>query len=90
MREAVTIGGVGLMGAPMSNEPAEAVFHAGMLLQLYDETKSVEEVAQVATTLLAARPEDHVRRVAWFLPAELLQALPKQNRGRIVPLQPSC
>jgi hypothetical protein len=89
MREAVTIGGVGLMGAPMSNEPAEADFHAGMLL-LYDETKSVEEVAQVATTLLAARPEDHVRRVAWFLPAELLQALPKQNRGRIVPLQPSC
>jgi hypothetical protein len=71
----------------MSNEPAEAVFHAGMLPQLYDETKNVDEVTQVATALLAARPADHVRRVAWFLPTELLQVLPKQKHGRIVPLQ---
>jgi hypothetical protein len=73
----------------MSNEPAEAVFHAGMLLQLFDETKNVDEVTQVATALLATRPEDHVRRVAWFLPTELLQVLLKQKHGRIVPLQPS-
>ena len=73
----------------MSNEPAEAVFHARMLLQLYDETKNVDEVTQVATALLAMRPADHVRRVAWFLPIELLQVLPKQKHGRIVPLQPS-
>jgi hypothetical protein len=46
----------------MGNEPAEAVFHAGMLLQLYDETKNVDEVTQVATALLATRPADHVRR----------------------------
>jgi hypothetical protein len=72
----------------MSNEPAEAVFHASMLLQLYDETKNVDEVTQVATALLATRPADHVRRVAWFLPTELLQVLPKQKHGRIVPLQP--
>jgi len=37
----------------VSNEPAEAVFHARMLLHLYDETKNVEEVTQVAKALLA-------------------------------------
>jgi hypothetical protein len=68
----------------MSNEPAEAVFHAGMLLQLYDETKNVDEVTQVATALLATRPADHVRRVAWFLPTELLQVLPEARSNRPV------
>jgi hypothetical protein len=50
------------MGCSLSSEPAEAVFHAGMLLQLYDETKNVDEVTQAATALLATRPADHVRR----------------------------
>jgi len=64
----------------MGNDPGEAVFHAGMLLQLYDETKNVKEVRRAATALLATRPADHVGRVAWFLPAELLPVLPKHKR----------
>jgi hypothetical protein len=75
-------------GGSMSNDQGEAIFHAAKLLQLYDETGSVEAVRQVAAALLAKRPTDHVRQVAWFLPPELIRVLPKQHRARIVPLQP--
>jgi hypothetical protein len=72
----------------MSNEQGEAIFHAAKLLQLYEETESIEVVTEAATALLANRPSDHVRQVAWFLPPELIQVLPKQHRARLVPLRP--
>jgi hypothetical protein len=68
--------------------PGEAIFHAAKLLQLYEETESIEAVTEAATALLADRPSDHVREVAWFLPPELIQVLPKQHRARIVPTRP--
>ena len=71
----------------MGDNQGEAVFHAAKLLQLYDETESVEAVTKIAAALLAEGPTDHVRRVAWFLP-ELIRVLPKQHRARIVPLRP--
>jgi hypothetical protein len=67
-------------GCSMGNEPAEAVFHAGMLLQLYDETKNVDEVTQVATALLATRTADHVRRVAWLAAAGAPQTETRSHR----------
>jgi hypothetical protein len=72
----------------MSNDQGEAIFHAAKLLQLYEETESVEAVTEAATALLAERHSDHVRQVAWFLPPELIQVLPKQHRARIVPVRP--
>jgi hypothetical protein len=72
----------------MANNRGEAIFHAAKLLQLYQETESVESVTKLAAALLHERPADHVRGVAWFLPPELIQALPRQHRGRIVPLPP--
>jgi hypothetical protein len=57
-------------------------------LQLYEETESTEAVTEAATALLAKRPSDHVRQVAWFFPPELIRALPKQYRARIVPMRP--
>jgi hypothetical protein len=61
----------------MSNDQDEAIFHAAKLLQLYEETESVEAVTEAAAALLAKRPSDHVREVAWFLPPELIRVLPK-------------
>ena len=72
----------------MGDNQGEAVFHAAKLLQLYDETESVAAVTKVAAALLAERPTDHVHRVAWFLPPDLIRVLPKQHRSRIVPLRP--
>jgi hypothetical protein len=72
----------------MGDNQGEAIFHAAKLLQLYDETESVEAATKLAAALLAERPTDHVRRVAWFLPPELIRVLPKQHRARIVPLRP--
>jgi hypothetical protein len=72
----------------MSNDQGEAIFHAAKLLQLYEETESIEAVTEAATALLANRPADHVRQVAWFLPPELIRVLPKQYRARIVPMRP--
>ena len=72
----------------MSNDQGEAIFHAAKLLQLYEETESIEAVTEAATALLANRPSDLVRQVAWFLPPELIQVLPKQHRARLVPLRP--
>jgi len=77
-----------LRGVYLSNDQGEAIFHAAKLLQLYEETKSVEAVIEAATALLANRHTEHVRQVAWFLPPELLRVVPKQHRARIVPLQP--
>jgi hypothetical protein len=59
----------------MSNDQGEAIFHAAKLLQLYEETESIEAVTEAATALLANRPTDHVRQVAWFLPPELIRVL---------------
>ena len=59
----------------MGNHRGEAIFHAAKLLQLYEETNCVEAVTEAATALLANRPTDHVRQVAWFLGPELSQAL---------------
>jgi hypothetical protein len=72
----------------MSNDQGEAIFHAAKLLQLHEETESVEAVTKLAAALLAGRPSDHVRQVAWFLPPNLIQVLPKQHRARLVPLRP--
>jgi hypothetical protein len=72
----------------MSSDQGEAIFHAAKLLQLYEETESIEAVTEAATALLAKHPSDHVRQVAWFLPAELIRVLPKQHRARLVPLPP--
>jgi hypothetical protein len=72
----------------MANNQGEAIFHAAKLLQLYEETESVEAVAKLAAALLLERPADHVREVAWFLPPELIEVLPRQHRARIVPLRP--
>jgi hypothetical protein len=72
----------------MSNDQGEAILHAAKLLQLYEEIESVEAVTEAATALLAERHSDHVRQVAWFLPPELIQVLPKQHRARIVPVRP--
>jgi len=72
----------------MGNHRGEAIFHAAKLLQLYGESNSIEAVREAATALLAKRPTDHVRQVAWLLPPELIQVLPKQHRARMVPLQP--
>jgi hypothetical protein len=72
----------------VSNDQGEAIFHAAKLLQLYEETESIEAVTEAATALLANRPTDHVRQVAWFLPPELIRVLPKQYRARIVPMRP--
>jgi hypothetical protein len=47
-------------GDPMSNDQGGAIFHAARLLQLYEETESVEAVTEAATALLARRPGDHV------------------------------
>jgi hypothetical protein len=52
----------------MSNDQGEAIFHAAKLLQLYEETESIEAVTEAAAALLAKHPSDHVRQVAWFLP----------------------
>jgi hypothetical protein len=72
----------------MSTDQGEAIFHAAKLLQLYEETESIEGVTGAAAALLLERPADHVRQVAWFLPPELIQVLPKQHRARLVPLRP--
>jgi hypothetical protein len=72
----------------MSNDRGEAIFHAAKLLQLYEETESVEPVTEAAAALLAERPSDHGRQVAWFLPPELIGVVPKQHRARIVPVRP--
>jgi hypothetical protein len=56
-------------GVPVANNAGEAIFHAAKLLQLYEETESIEAVTEAATALLADRPSDHVREVAWFSPA---------------------
>jgi hypothetical protein len=72
----------------MSNDQGEAILHAAKLLQLYEETESVEAVTEAAATLLAERPSDHVRQVAWFLHPELIRVLHKQHRARIVPMRP--
>ena len=72
----------------MSNEQGEAIFHAAKLLQLYEETDSIEAVTAAAAALLAKHPSDHVRQVAWFLPPELIRVLPKQHRDRIAPTRP--
>ena len=52
----------------MSNEQGEAIFHAAKLLQLYEETESVEGVTKLAAALLFESPADHLRQIAWFLP----------------------
>jgi hypothetical protein len=75
-------------GIPVADNPGKAIFHAAKLLQLYEETESVEAVTKLAAALLLERPAEHVREVAWFLPPELIQVLPKQHRARIVPLRP--
>jgi hypothetical protein len=72
----------------MSDNQGEAIFHAAKLLQLYEETESVEAVTEAAAALLAKRSPDHISQVAWFLPPELMRVLPKQHRARIVPLPP--
>jgi hypothetical protein len=72
----------------MSNDQGEAVFHAAKLLQLYDETGSVEEVTAAATALLAKRPADHVRQVRLVPSARADTGAPKQHRARMVPLRP--
>jgi hypothetical protein len=72
----------------MSNDQGEAIFHAAKLLELYEETESIEAVTEAATASLAKRPADHVRQVAWFLLPELIRVLPKQHRARIVPMRP--
>jgi hypothetical protein len=40
----------------MSSDEGEAIFHAAKLLQLYEETESIEAVTEAATALLAKRP----------------------------------
>jgi hypothetical protein len=65
----------------MGDEGAEAGFHAGVLLQLYDETESVEAVTTAAAKLLAKRSADYIRQVAWFLPPELVRVFPKPAPG---------
>ena len=72
----------------MSRDRGKAIFHAAKLLQLYDETRGVEAVRKAAAALLTERSSDHVCEVAWFLPPELIQVLPKQHRARIVPMRP--
>jgi hypothetical protein len=39
----------------MSNDQGEAIFHAARLLQLYEETESIEAVTEAAAALLAKR-----------------------------------
>ena len=72
----------------MSSDQGEAIFHAAKLLQLYEETESIEAVTEAAAALLAKHPSDHVRQVAWFLAPELIRVLPKPHRARIVPTRP--
>jgi hypothetical protein len=72
----------------MSNDQGEAIFHAAKLLQLYEETESIEAVTEAATALLAKRPL-RPRAPRRLVPSpELTRVLPKQHRARIVPTRP--
>ena len=63
----------------MSNEPAEAVFHAGMLLQLYDETKNVDEVTQVATARWPRAPRTMYAGSLGFFQPSCCRCSPNRN-----------